>query len=139
MGLRVPRLAGIAVLTEAIVGASPPVRQAQTVSREAYAIGALACPPNPSRALEKLEMPNYKVPQYFHQNSASTFDEVHAPGSIAPASGVYRCESCGFEAVSTQGHRLPPELNCVHHSAAWICNAGRVLWRLVAAAIHRSS
>jgi hypothetical protein len=81
-------------------------------------------------------MPNYKDSQYFQQNTSPAFDQTYHPGTITPSSGVYRCESCGYEAVSTQGHPLPPATNCLHHSTAWKCSPGRVQWRLVAAAIH---
>jgi hypothetical protein len=84
-------------------------------------------------------MPNYKYNQYFSQSSVATFDQILPPGAITPASGIYRCESCGFEAASILGAPLPPAQICPHHSPNWKCNHGPVRWRLVAAAIHISA
>lgn len=81
-------------------------------------------------------MPNYKYGQFFATNGAQTFDQTYHPGALTPVSGIYRCGTCGYEAVSTQGHHLPPTVSCEHHSSAWVCRAGRTVWRLVAAAIH---
>lgn len=83
-------------------------------------------------------MPNYKNGQYFSTNKSGTFDQLFTPGTLAPASGIYRCESCGYEADSTEGKPLPPSQTCLQHSASWIAEHGRVLWRLVAAAIHKN-
>jgi hypothetical protein len=84
-------------------------------------------------------MPNFKHSQYFQQNTSAAFDGTYAPGHLAPYSGVYRCDPCGFEAVSTKNHPLPPATNCQHHATAWNCQPGIVRWRLVAAAIHVSN
>ena len=84
-------------------------------------------------------MPNYKNSSYFQQNASPVFDQTYAPGVATPSSGVYRCDSCGFEAVSTQGHPLPPATICPQHSSGWKCQHGVVRWRLVAAAIHVSN
>jgi hypothetical protein len=81
-------------------------------------------------------VPNYKESQYFKSNTSPLFDQTYLPGHPTPTSGLYRCESCGFEVVSTVNHPLPPENHCQHHSPKWRCSAGRVQWRLVAAAIH---
>ena len=83
-------------------------------------------------------MPNYKYNQYFGQNTSTVFDQVLTPGTITPVSGIYRCEACGYEAVSTEGHPLPPTMICLSHGAGWVCNHGLVRWRLVAAAVHIS-
>jgi hypothetical protein len=81
-------------------------------------------------------MPNYKNNQYFNQNTSTAFDAVLTPGTPTPDSGIYRCESCGFEIDSTKGHPLPPTKICPQHSPNWKCNHGPVRWRLVAAAVH---
>jgi len=76
-------------------------------------------------------MPNYKNSDYFRLNQSETFDQTYSPGELAPTSGVYRCDACGYEAVSTKGHPLPPANDCRNHSAAWRCSFGQVRWRLV--------
>jgi hypothetical protein len=82
-------------------------------------------------------MPNYKDSTYFHERSSSGFDKIYKPGTPTPTSGIYRCESCGFEAVSTAGHPLPPTETCPQHNPTmWPCKHGLVRWKLVAAAIH---
>jgi hypothetical protein len=81
-------------------------------------------------------MPNYKQAEYFATNTSGEFDQVHHPGYITPTSGIYRCEACGYEAVSTKGHPLPPVVSCLQHNATWKCRPGRPVWRLVAAAVH---
>lgn len=82
-------------------------------------------------------MPNYKNAAVFHQLPADgNFDTTHLPGQITPFSGIYKCQSCGFEAVSTKGNPLPPERACSSHHIQWIGYRGKVTWRLVAAAIH---
>lgn len=81
-------------------------------------------------------MPNYKYNKFFHKNNSKAFDAVHSPGDIAPSSGIFKCEACGFEAVSTKGNPLPPATDCRTHDKAWKCEKGEVSWRLVAAAIH---
>jgi len=84
-------------------------------------------------------MPNYADGTYFTQRDTSTFNQVFAPGTPAPASGIYRCDACGFEASSTVGHPLPPARDCGAHGARWRCARGHVRWRLVAAAIHTNN
>jgi hypothetical protein len=83
-------------------------------------------------------MPNYKNAQYFSTNTSEVFDQTYHPGMLAPVSGIYRCEACGYEADSTKGKPLPPSQTCPQHAPDWKCNHGRVLWRLVAAAVHRN-
>jgi hypothetical protein len=83
-------------------------------------------------------MPNYQDSKYFHEKIADVFDKIHKPGDPTPTSGIYRCESCGYECVSTKGHPLPPTETCPKHESSWKCDHGSVRWRLVAAAIHVS-
>jgi hypothetical protein len=81
-------------------------------------------------------MPTFKHSNMFHQNSSNAFDQLYSPGTTTPHSGIYRCESCGFEADSTAGRPLPPARICTQHSPLWKCGHGVIQWRLVAAAIH---
>jgi hypothetical protein len=84
-------------------------------------------------------MPNYKYNQFLHQSTSTAFDQVYTPGVLAPYSGIYRCDACGFEASSTQGHPLPPARDCGSHHPRWRCQPGQVRWRLVASSIHTSN
>jgi hypothetical protein len=82
-------------------------------------------------------MPNYKDGSVFnHRPTDGNFDTIHLPGQITPFSGIYKCQSCGFECVSTKGHPLPPESVCSSHHPQWRAYSSAVSWRLVAAAIH---
>ncbi len=72
----------------------------------------------------------YKYSQFVVQNDgkANVFDTLHEPGQPTPYSGIYRCEGCGENAVSTREHPLPPQ-NHHQHSAG----QGAIRWRLIAA------
>jgi hypothetical protein len=73
-------------------------------------------------------MAQYKYSQYLAQSNDPIFDGVHEPGASTPRSGIYRCETCGREAVSVHPHPLPPQN---HHSHT--PGQGRIRWRLVVA------
>lgn len=73
-------------------------------------------------------MANYKYIDYLNHSNHEAFDKIHEPGQAAPHSGIYRCEGCGVNAVSTFGNSLPPQ-NHHQHTAA----QGRIRWRLIAA------
>lgn len=70
----------------------------------------------------------YKNANYLSQNSSSAFDSVHNAGSATPHSGIYRCEGCGRNDVSTAGHPLPPQNHHQHTQAQ-----GTIRWRLIVA------
>jgi hypothetical protein len=72
-------------------------------------------------------MPNFKNSNFFAQNSSPPFDAQHHPGQTTPASGIYRCTSCGFEATCVMGKPLPPENACHLHSSKWKAT-GKVQW-----------
>jgi hypothetical protein len=84
-------------------------------------------------------MPNYKDGSVFSQlPTDGNFDTLHLPGHLAPFSGIYKCNTCGFECVSTRGNTLPPTESCLNHAVTWKSQHGLVRWRLVAAAVHIS-
>lgn len=56
------------------------------------------------------------------------FDPAHASGAITPHSGIYKCQGCGAEIVSTAGDPLPPPS---HHQHS--LNQDGVAWRLIVA------
>jgi hypothetical protein len=74
----------------------------------------------------------YKYDQFVGKSQDAIFDGVHSPGQAAPRSGIYRCEGCGREASSTEGHPLPPQ-NHHEHSIA----QGHIRWRLIVYADHK--
>jgi hypothetical protein len=77
-------------------------------------------------------MPLYKRSAEFVQSDHQAFDATHRAGDTTPFSGIYRCIVCGWEAVSTQGHTLPPQDHHIH-------TGGQILWRLSAYARHEAA
>jgi hypothetical protein len=75
-------------------------------------------------------MAEYKYPGFLKQITDKVFDGAHGPGSPTPLSGIYRCIKCGHEAVSTNGHPLPPQNHHQHHPPAPIA------WQLIVASTH---
>jgi hypothetical protein len=67
----------------------------------------------------------YQNLQHFQQFTHSAFNELHTPGTQAPYSGIYRCEVCGHEVVSTEGNPLPPQNHNQHPKDK------SILWRLL--------
>jgi hypothetical protein len=73
----------------------------------------------------------YKYNQFLSPRDGPAFDVLHSPGATTPFSGIYRCEGCGHEVVSTVGHPLPPQ---DHHQHA---SYRPIQWQLIVA--HSSS
>jgi len=71
-------------------------------------------------------MATYKYSQYLNPLNHAAFDTITLVGQKAPYSGLYRCEGCGHEIVSTYGNTLPPQ-NHPQHSVA----QGAIRWRLI--------
>jgi hypothetical protein len=67
----------------------------------------------------------YQTLQHLQQLTHSAFDALHTPGTKAPYSGIYRCEVCGHEVVSTLGNTLPPQNHNQHPANK------PIIWRLV--------
>jgi hypothetical protein len=72
----------------------------------------------------------FKDAALVRQSMEARFDPVYSIGELAPYSGIYRCDDCHQECVSTEGHRLPPD--GVSHE----CESRK--WRLLVAAEHKS-
>jgi hypothetical protein len=68
-------------------------------------------------------------PNTIEPGNPPVFHALHQPGQKTLFSGIYRCTSCGWEAVSTMGHPLPPQ-NAQHRHGL------PILWQLVAASRH---
>lgn len=73
-------------------------------------------------------MANYKYAQYLKQSNHNAFDTITLPGHATPHSGIYRCEGCGKNEVSTHGHPMPPQNHHQHTSLQ-----GSIRWKLIAA------
>lgn len=70
----------------------------------------------------------YKYSSYLKQNQHNAFDTTTNPGSATPYSGIYKCEGCGQEIVSTQEHPMPPQNHHQHTHAQ-----GQIRWKLIVA------
>lgn len=77
-------------------------------------------------------MAYYKYANKLTLSTDSAFDQVHAPGTRVPYSGIYRCRVCGWEASSTTADHLPPQGHHVHPAGM-----GAIQWQLVAASVHK--
>ncbi len=77
-------------------------------------------------------MATYKYAQFVVANPSVAFDSVYHPGIVTPHSGIYRCEGCGRETISPQGHPLPPQDHHQHTAAQ-----GVIRWRLIVYADHQ--
>lgn len=73
----------------------------------------------------------YKDASFIRVSSDALFDQISAPGSAAPRSGIYICTGCGHEIVSTETHPLPPQNHHQHVTAA------PIRWKLIVYADHR--
>jgi hypothetical protein len=70
----------------------------------------------------------YKYSQYLSQSNHAAYDAIHSPSQATPYSGIYRCEGCGENIVSTHAHHLPPQN---HHQHTY--SQGTIRWRLIVA------
>ena len=68
----------------------------------------------------------YKYSQYLSVSTHAAFDALHMPGTITPFSGIYRCDVCGHEMTSAQGHPFPPQNHHQH-----IVSQGAIRWRMI--------
>jgi hypothetical protein len=71
-------------------------------------------------------MPYFKDPFVYQQSASAIFEQAFKPGSVAPNSSIYRCDSCGFEVACAVGSALPSSPNCSSHGT--VGNARRGLW-----------
>jgi hypothetical protein len=72
----------------------------------------------------------YKYTAYVKLDRDPAFETDHAPGSVAPKMGIYRCLGCGREVVADRGAALPPQTHHAHERAQ-----SDMKWRLAVAAI----
>ena len=76
------------------------------------------------------EMAQYKYLHYLTNLSDPKFDPALAPGAVTPHSGIYKCQGCGNEIISTAGDPLPPPS---HHQHS--LKEGGIAWRLIVATV----
>ena len=70
----------------------------------------------------------YRYPQFLLRVDHALFESLHAPGTVAPYSGIYRCSVCGQEIVARRDEPLPAS---DHH--AHVVGEGAMRWQLAAA------
>lgn len=76
-------------------------------------------------------MAMYKNPELLKHNQSNVFDILHGARASTPFSGIYRCDGCGYETVSTENHPLPFLHHRLHPQNT------PIQWRLVVVAqIH---
>lgn len=78
-------------------------------------------------------MAQYKYGTYLQKSDHSAYDIKHAPGTVAPNAGIYRCTVCGDEIGIAKGHVLPPQ-NHHQHSPG----LGPIQWQLLVFAQSKS-
>jgi hypothetical protein len=75
-------------------------------------------------------MAQYQYTDFVQRAKADAFDRLWGVGWPTPFSGIYRCEACGREILSTAAQPLPQQN---HHNHA-VPQA--ILWRLIVATTH---
>lgn len=68
----------------------------------------------------------YKYGSFLDKKDLTEFDKFYGPAEATTWSGIYRCEGCGREVVSTHGHPMPPQN---HHQHT--ISQGKIRWRLI--------
>ncbi len=75
-------------------------------------------------------MADYKYVELRQINNA-IFEKLHyIIRDTNAVLGIYRCQICGHQCVSTQHHPLPPQDHHTHH------NRQPIQWRLIVASTH---
>lgn len=67
----------------------------------------------------------FKHRKYLTLQEGSEFDDLHPAATLAPLSGIYRCEGCGRSIVATGAQLLP---DADHHAHG---NPKPIAWRLI--------
>ena len=75
-------------------------------------------------------MARYKNINVLEKNDSTEFDKTHAPGTLAPNAGIYRCTGCGHEIGIAETHPLPPHPHVK-------TPAHTIAWQLVVFALHK--
>ena len=87
-------------------------------------------------------MPLYKDADQFECKNLAAFDPCYEPGTLAPYTGIYACEWCGYEHIANAGDALPDARVCDEHKRGWWIPTresgffNRAKWQLVAIAVQ---
>lgn len=73
-------------------------------------------------------MAQYKYVHYLANLTDQKFDPAHQPGTTTAHTGIYKCQGCGVEVISSAGDPLPPSTHHQHSLAQ-----GGIAWRLIVA------
>ncbi|HEY0976979.1 MAG TPA: hypothetical protein VGE21_05870 [Flavobacteriales bacterium] len=71
-------------------------------------------------------MARYQHTSHVRMVADAIFEELHAPGTPAPHSGIYKCMGCGWEVASNNHQPLPPQNHAQHDP-----KEGDIRWRLI--------
>lgn len=74
-------------------------------------------------------MASYKDKSILAHNDSAEFDKTYKPGTSAPHSGIYRCQTYSHEVASNKGQPLPPQHEIPH--------PGAITWKMVVFAAHK--
>lgn len=72
----------------------------------------------------------YQDPKTIHKTTSTAFDAVNKPGDTVNHSGIYRCNVCDQEIVSTFGNKFPPQNHHQHPEKE------DIEWQLIATPRH---
>jgi hypothetical protein len=78
----------------------------------------------------------YEQTRFLESCDNENFNTLRAPDASVECTGVYRCESCGFEVICEHLRFLPTPATCHGHDFGFWHPpdpAGHVRWRLVIA------
>jgi len=81
--------------------------------------------PNNSPARERL-LALYKYSEKVRRSGDKAFDALQVAGAQTPHPGIYRCEGCGVEIVSSSGSPLPTQHHYQH-----MPDQGPIRWRMI--------
>lgn len=70
----------------------------------------------------------YKFERFLRHSNDNIFDDVHAAGAVAPRSGIYRCDGCGYEITLSEVKALPGPTHHEHTPKQKL-----VRWKLIVA------
>ena len=74
---------------------SPCACRCRRVDAQDPALGCLPINPENSNAMAR-----YQHTSHIRMVNEELFDELHAPGTPAPHSGIYKCMGCGWEVAN---------------------------------------